>query len=256
MLETIHLQLGDVYKQTSVEALEMQYIPTFYFVEFLGEAFGKHNHPYIYLEFNMHLGDMSEKIVKETQPLVDEYYKNKHEQTKQVVILRDKNVNSDVPTIRLRAVEPFFEQEEDLIIIGVKKYLSNSRINRFKFDVPFTEGEKKSDQLNDLWLNRTLIESQEYFPWCLSRVPVLSKIHEQKFNPPQKSILDIKIRIEQMKEAMGTLNENSDLKKIQKLQSLMTGALTPRMDIFDIISLLFCVELMFYSHHVYMHVLC
>jgi hypothetical protein len=178
----------------------------------------------------MHLGDMSEKILKEAQPLVDEYYKSISKPTKQVVILRDKEIS---PGIRLRAVEPFFEQEEDTIMVGVKKYLSSACINRFKFDVPYTEGGKKSDQLNDLFIKRTILESQEFLPWCLSRVPII-KILTQNFNPAQKSILDIKMRIEQMREAMSVLNENSDLKKIQKLQSLMTGALTPRMDFFII----------------------
>jgi hypothetical protein len=199
----------------------------FYLVEFYGEGFGELNRKgLVYKEGNLYLDKMSQKIIDETQPIVDAYYKEKGKEGKKVMILREKQIDPNIPTISLRAVEPL--PEDDEVVISLKKHLASGvRVNKFKYDIPFTKENKKTDEIHEVWLTRTVIETKEYFPYCLSRIELKGEKQVTEHTPAQKSLFDMRVRITQMREALNTVCV--DEKKLPKLQSLMTGALTPRM---------------------------
>jgi hypothetical protein len=225
--------MGEAYSELSKACVDAhkvsakdRILTTFYLVEFFGEVFGELNEKgYIFKERVIKLDVMSEKLINEYQGMVRDYYRKKNQEEKKVVILREDKPNPNIPTIGLRCVEPYLEGDD--LTMSLKKHLSNTLVRKFKFDLTYTESGKKSEQLQDLCLSRTTVQTYDYFPFCLSRMEVIpGGKRESKFTPAQKSILDMKTRITSLRDVLQLVQK--DESKIQKMQNLMTGALTPR----------------------------
>ena len=218
MLSMICVKISDSTKQLSlIPVKDDRLLGMFYRVGFYGDIFGDDDgKEFIYREKNLtNIYNFSKRITEDMQR---KFPAKRVEIIKESSPVNKSQLDPSIGYIQITSVDPYMKKFDR--ITRKTQFDQKTRISSFFFDTPFIKGSNKlQGNVEEQWHRRTIFVLDTPIPWILKRQEIRTEnIKIIEYNPCIVSYRMMKMRIEQMKEAIQNKSYNS-------LQSLLNGSL-------------------------------
>eukprot|EP00033_Pygsuia_biforma_P003084 GCRY01003391.1.p1 GENE.GCRY01003391.1~~GCRY01003391.1.p1 ORF type:complete len:1660 (+),score=148.71 GCRY01003391.1:130-5109(+) len=122
----------------------------------------------------------------------------------------DDLIYSDIPSIQITSVLPFFDEWE---MKEKHSYFErNNNVKQFVFETPFTQEGKVHGTLSEQWIKQTILQVASDFPYVKKRIEV-SNILERQISPIENGIKNVEEQTLKLKAELK--KEPVDLKQLQ-----------------------------------------
>lgn len=138
---------------------------------------------------------------------------------------------SDGQYIQINSVEPVMSESEkynsDVIDKRIVKFYEKNNVRTFRFSRPFREGDKNDNDVGNLWLERTIMETSNPFPGILRWFPILeNKTKIIRISPIECAVETMDSTNKILRDLIKAYNANPNL-DLRPLSMKISGIVDP-----------------------------